>query len=102
MSASALGTFFGSFLGYNYLAAFITIICGDSVAPPKLSGNTPVFDVVSPVKICLFHTFGNKLDLTGLYSLDCWLDKLIHLNEPLLFNKRFYRCMTSVVCTYVM
>ena len=102
MCTSALRTLLGCCCGHNNLTAFITVVCGNSVAPPELSGNTPVLDVVCPVEICFFHTFGNKLNLAFLYSLNCGLDKLIHLNEPLLFYEGFYRGMASVVCTYVM
>ena len=71
------------------------------MSPPELSGNTPVSDIVCPVKVCLFHTLRNQLDLSLFDSFYCRFDQLVHLNEPLLFDHWLYRCLTTVVCTNI-
>ena len=71
------------------------------MSPPELSGNTPVLDIISPVEICLVHSFRNQLDLTILYCLYSRFNQLIHLNEPLLFYQWLNRSLTTVMCAYI-
>ena len=47
------------FRNYNF-SALITVISRNSVSPPDLSGNTPVFDVLKPVQINLVKTLRYK------------------------------------------
>ena len=100
MSTSALRTFFGRFLCNDCFSAR-AIICGNSVSPPKLSGNTPVADVVGPVKVCLFHSLGDQLDITALNRFYRRLNELVHFNKPLLLDHGFDGSFTSVMRTYV-
>ena len=70
--------------------------------PPELSGNTPVADIVCPVKVGLIHSRRNQSDLAVLNCLYRRFDQLIHFNEPLFLDHRFYGCMTAVMCSYIM
>ena len=71
------------------------------MSPPELTADTPVSDIVRPVKVGLFHTLRNKLDVAVLYRFYRGLNKLIHLDKPLLFYQRLNGGLTSVVGTYV-
>ena len=102
MRASAFRTCTGHFLCNHDFAAFVTVVCGNSVSPPKLTGNTPVLDIVGPVKIGLLHSFRNQLDFAFLYCLDSGLDQFIHFYKPLLLYKRLYGCLAAVMGSYVM
>ena len=101
MGAAALRADLGHLLCYHYLTAFIAVISRNSVSPPELTADTPVADIVRPVKVGLFHTLRNKLDVAVLYGFYCGLNQLIHLDKPLLFYQRLNGGLTSVVGTYV-
>ena len=72
------------------------------MSPPDLSGYAPVTDILKPVQVNLIKTLWYKLKLTILDRLNGWFCKLFHLYEPLLFDHWLYRCMTSVVSSYIM
>ena len=101
VGAAALGTYLRHLLGYHYLTAVITVICGNPVSPPQLTADTPVADIVGPVKVVLLHTFGDQLDLTVFHCFSCGLDQFVHLHEPLLFYQRLDGGLTTVMGTYV-
>ena len=102
MSMSAFGTYCRHFFCHYSLSAFITIISRNPVPPPQLTGDTPVTDIVGPVKICLLHTFRKKLNLTIFDTFYCRFDQFIHLYKPLLFNHRFYGSTAAVMGSYIM
>ena len=74
----------------NGLAAVVAVPCGDSVAPPELTADAPVLDIVRPVKVGLFHGAGNKPDVAVLNGLHRRLDQLVHADEPLLLDHRLH------------
>ena len=102
MCAAALRT--NSRLGARYhgFAAGIAVISRNSVSPPQLSGNTPVFDVVRPVEVGLFHAFRNQTDFLLLNCFYCGLDQLVHLYKPLLFDHRLDGRAAAVMGAYIM
>ena len=67
-----------------------------------MSGNTPVTDIVRPVKIRLFHALGNQSDLTILYGFHGRLNQFFHLYKPLLFYERLNRGFAAVMGSYIM
>ena len=71
------------------MTAHIAVEGGNSVTPPELTGDTPVEDVIHPVKVILRESFGNEADRAALYSLDSRLCKWLHFYEPLIRGKRF-------------
>ena len=90
-----------SLFGDNCLAALVTVIRRDPVAPPELAADAPVADVVGPIEIGLLHPLGDQTDIALFDSFDCRLDKLVHLNEPLLFDQRLNGSSASVMGSYV-
>ena len=99
MCASAFRAYRRHTFGYYDLTAFITVVCWDSVAPPKLSGDTPVTDILKPVKISLAVGFRNKFQFACFDCINCRLCHFFHSNKPLRFDHRLYRCLTSVMGT---
>src|SRR5699024_4880832 len=59
MGAAALRTFFRCILCNDDLAAIFTVVSRNTMTPPQLTGDTPVFDVFHPVEIGLVHTLWN-------------------------------------------
>ena len=101
MPMPALRTYRRFLLTYHRFPAFIAVISGNPVPPPELSGDTPVSDIIRPVIICLFHSFGNQLNISILYGLHRRLYQLIHLHKPLLLNHRLYGRLAAVVRAYI-
>ena len=66
------------------------------MSPPKLTGNTPVFDIFEPVEINLVEPFRNKLRLAAANGINCRLCQWLHLYKPLLGNSRFYGCSAAI------
>ena len=99
MCTSALRTLARIFDGYYHLATVITVPCRNAVSPPQLTADTPVTDVVGPVKVGLVHTLWKKFDISVLHTFHSRLDHLIHLYKPLLLDHRLNRCMTAVMHT---
>ena len=102
MRAAAFGAFLRRAFGNDHFLALAAIICRNPMPPPKLSGNTPVPDIVGPVKICFFHTLWKEFDFSVFDSFNCRLNQFIHFHKPLLFDHRLYRCAAAVVGSYVM
>ena len=99
---AAFFAFSGVFLRYCDMTAVRTVVCRNSVSPPKLTGNTPVADIIQPVHINLAETFGNKFQLLILINLDGRLCQLVHLYKPLQFNHGFDGCVASFMAAYRM
>ena len=72
------------------------------MSPPKLTADTPVTDIVRPVKVGLVHALGNQLDFAILYGFYRRFNQLIHLHKPLLFYQRLDGGLATVMGAYVM
>ena len=72
------------------------------MSPPELTGDTPVLDVLKPVKVGLTVVLRNELELTGLDRPDRRLRHLLHTYEPLRLDHRLDRGATAVVGTDIM
>ena len=64
MGAAAFRAFLGHFSCNYSFTALVTVISRDPVAPPELTGNTPVSDIFQPVKISLIKSFRNKCKIS--------------------------------------
>ena len=87
---------------YDHLPAVIAVPCRNTVSPPELAADTPVTDVVRPIKVGLFHALWQELNLAVFYAFYCRLNHLVHFYKPLLLNHRFYCRMAAVMCSYIM
>ena len=96
MFASAFTALYRVFTADGDFAAVLAVPGRDPVTPPKLTGDTPVTDILHPVEINLIKAFGDKLGLAVLDRLDCRLGKRLHFHEPLLGNSRLNNGMTTV------
>ena len=99
MCASAFRAFLRHFSCHYHLTALITVISRDSVSPPELTGNTPVTDILQPVKICLVKTCRNKLKVSVVQSLDGSFCHFAHFYKPLWLDHRLYGCTAAVMGT---
>ena len=102
MCTSTVWAFLRRFFRNYEFTALITVISRNSVSPPDLTGDTPVFDVLKPVKVNLVKTLRYETKFTGLQCVDRRFCKLIHLYKPLLFDQRLNGCTTTVMCSYCM
>ena len=69
--------------------------------PPELSGNTPVPDIVCPVKIYFIHAFRQEGNLSFSYCLCRRPNQLIHFHKPLLLYHGFYGGITAVMGSHI-
>ena len=99
---ATLRTNLGHLLRYHDFTTIVTVVSGNPVSPPKLTADTPVADIVSPVKVGLVHTLGNQLDFAILYSFYRRFNQLIHLHKPLLFYQRLNGGLATVMGAYIM
>ena len=67
------------------------------MAPPQLSGNTPVADIHEPVQIDLVKSLRHKCEIPVLNGLDRRLRHLLHRDEPLLLDHRFNGRVAAVM-----
>ena len=102
MCTSTVWAFLRRFFRNYKFTALITVISRNSVSPPDLTGDTPVFDVLKPVKINLVKTLRHETKLAGLQCIDRRFCKFFHLYEPLLFDQRLNCCTTTVMSSYCM
>ena len=102
MALTALGTNSNILFGNYHFTAVGTVVSGDSVTPPELTGDTPVADVFHPMEVNLLKSFGNELCFAGLYAVNCRACKGFHLNEPLHRNTGLNSCTATVASTNVM
>ena len=65
------------------VATLVAVPCGDLVAPPQLTGDAPVMDVLHPVDIGFGKALRYKLDGAILHHPDGLLGQRLHLHEPL-------------------
>ena len=102
MCTSTVWAFLRRFFRNYKFTALITVISRNSVSPPDLTGDTPVFDILKPVKVNLVKTLRHETKLAGLQCIDRRFCKLIHLYKPLLFDQWLNCCTTTVMCSYCM
>ena len=88
VGAAALRAGGGRFLGDNHLAAVVAVVGRDAVAPPELTGDAPVLDVLHPVVVGLVHPLGDQLDFAVADNVDGRLCQRLHLDKPLLGDHR--------------
>ena len=65
------------------MAAFIAVESRDPVPPPELARDTPVADVVHPLKVGLFPVLRNKADLSIFDNFYRFVRERFDLYEPL-------------------
>ena len=83
MRAAALGAGRGRLARHDGFAAFVAVPRGDAVAPPQLTADAPVADVLHPVVIGLGKALRHKLRPARTHHLDGGLGQRLHLDEPL-------------------
>ena len=66
------------------------------MAPPELTGNAPILDVIHPIEINLAHPLRDKLHRAITHDIDRGLCKRLHFDEPLLGNARLDRGVAAV------
>ena len=93
---SALGTNVNAYLRYGHFAAIVAVIRGDSVSPPKLTGYTPIFNILHPVEIYLTKSGRNEFHLLFLYDVYSGFCKRLHFDKPLFADYRLNRGVASV------
>ena len=65
------------------VSALVAVPCGNLVAPPQLTGDAPIMDILHPVGIGLGKALRHKLDGAVLHHPDGLLGQRLHLHEPL-------------------
>ena len=86
MRTSAFRADIGHFLCHHDFPAFITVIGRYPVSPPQLPGNTPVTDVICPVKVRLVHTFRYQADISIFHTFHSRFYQFVHFHEPLFLD----------------
>ena len=72
------------------------VICRDAVTPPELAGDTPVFDVLEPVAVCVFVFGGIEDDVVVHYRRECDVCEVLHFHEPLEGQPRLDRYVRTL------
>ena len=101
MGAAALGALFGRVLADHGLAALVAVIGGNPMAPPQLTADAPVANVLHPVEIGLGEPFRHELHLARAHRLDGGPGQRLHLHEPLSAGHRVYRMVAAVAGAHV-
>ena len=83
------------------MTARVAVEGGNSVTPPKLTGDAPVEDIVHPVEVVFGKSFGNEGYRAILNRLDCRSGKRLHLNEPLIGGEGLNGSAATVARSYV-
>ena len=98
IGAAALFTLASILSGYSDMSAFSASPGRNLVSPPKLTGNTPVTNILHPVQVGLGETIGNEFGLPFLDNTDRFLSQGFHLYKPLCRDDRLHIVMTAVAC----
>ncbi len=72
-----------SFYLNHHLTALLAGVYWNTVTPPQLATDTPVFNIGHPVFIGLGPMGRVEFDLVITHSLQGWFDQLGHIHEPL-------------------
>ena len=59
------------------------------MAPPQLTGNTPVLNVIHPLVVGFIPVLGHKTDLSAFYRINSRLGQLFDCYVPLIGEVRF-------------
>ena len=71
----------GRILAQNHhLAAVLAVPDRDAMAPPQLTADAPVADVLHPVHVLLGEALGHKLGLAAGHGLDGRLGQRLNVN----------------------
>ena len=71
------------------------------MSPPKLTRNTPIFNVFHPVIVNFRKPCRRKFDTFSSYGSNRGLRKGFHFYEPLFRNSRFDRIVATITMPYV-
>ena len=82
-----------------HFAAVIAVPYRNAVAPPDLTGDTPVTDVIHPAGISFGEAFRYELGTTVFNAINSSLNQRLHLNEPLGGNLRFNSMAAALAVT---
>ena len=66
------------------------------MAPPQLSTDWPIAFFAQPIEIALRITLWQDFDLASGDGIHGALSQLFHLDEPLISQERFYRCLAAI------
>ena len=102
MGAAAFGACSGIFLCNDQFFAVRTVISRYPVSPPELTGNTPVTDIVSPVKIYFLHPLRQQGNVPVFHCLYSRLNQFVHFYKPLLFYHRLHCGSAAVMGSHIM
>ena len=72
------------------------------MAPPELTADAPVADVLQPARVSVLPAFGIEADFAVAPCLEGLVRKRAHLDEPLLAHVRLNGSMASVAVAYFM
>ena len=86
--AAALWANVGVFHQSVFPAAGITIEHRNTMAPPKLTRNTPILQVLQPIKVNLLPACRVELDFTVLHHFGSTFLQSVNRNKPLLRQPR--------------
>ena len=90
--------FFGS-SGYH-IATFRQEVSRNTMPPPQLAADTPVFDVLHPVAVCILIFGRIEFQLIVHYRRQCHIGKMLHFEEPLHRQFRFDHYIGTFRVTY--
>ena len=68
------------------------------MAPPELTGDAPVLDVLQPVLICFSVVIRNKAELAPVIGIERRLSHLFHADKPLRLDHWLNGRMAAVMC----
>ena len=84
------------------MSAVVAVERGNSVTPPKLTGDAPVLRIFHPVEVVFVESFGNEFYSAVANALYGGLCERLHLNEPLEGNHRLDCSSAAVARAYFM
>ena len=70
------------------------------MSPPQLAADTPVFDVLHPVAVCILIFGRIEFQLIVHYRRQCHIGKMLHFEEPLHRQFRFDHYIGTFRVTY--
>ena len=101
-AAAAFRTGMHRLLGDHRLPTIGAVVGGNPMAPPQLTGDTPVFDVVHPVKVDLLKPLGDKLGFAFPHHRVGGSSQRRHLHKPLFGDHRLDGGVAAVAGAYLM
>ena len=83
------------------MAAVVAVPHGDLVAPPQLTGDAPVVDVLHPVQVGLGEPVGDELGFALFHHADSLFCQRLHLHEPLCGDDGLHVVVAAVAGAHV-